>query len=170
MNTLSKSTAYSKNGFAFSDMTPLKFVYNDGGRAAAGFKGQTEDCVTRAIAIATGRPYREVYHTVNDVIRLKKKNLRKPCTSSARTGVIPLLLTHIMKHFGFEHTNVTKITGTDIKHISRENYKAGVFPEGVIIARLKRHVCVIKDGVVHDTFNPAEHGKTVLYGYWVMKK
>ena len=159
MNTLSKYPA-------FSDMTPLKFVHNDGGRAAAGFRGQAGDCVTRALAIATGRPYRDVYREVNTLIAIRAKNLKK---SSARLGIVPNMLTHIMKHFGFEHTNVTKITGTDVKHISRENYKAGVFPEGVIIARLKRHVCVIKDGVVHDTFNPAEHGKTVLYGYWILK-
>ena len=37
------------------------WAYDDGGRAAAGFKGEAGDCVTRAIAIATGRPYREVY-------------------------------------------------------------------------------------------------------------
>jgi len=32
----------------------IKFVKHDGGRAAAGFKGKSGDCVTRAIAIATG--------------------------------------------------------------------------------------------------------------------
>jgi hypothetical protein len=31
--------------------TPIPFVRHDGGRAAAGFKGKTQDCVTRAIAI-----------------------------------------------------------------------------------------------------------------------
>lgn len=35
------------------------FVYDDGGRADAGYRGDTRDCVTRAIAIATGRPYRD---------------------------------------------------------------------------------------------------------------
>jgi len=39
------------------------FVYNDGGRKEAGFNGYTGDCVIRAIAIATGKPYREVYDT-----------------------------------------------------------------------------------------------------------
>ena len=37
------------------------FKYNDGGRELAGYKGKTGDCVTRAIAIATGKPYQEVY-------------------------------------------------------------------------------------------------------------
>ena len=39
----------------------MKVVINDGGRAAVGYKGQAGDCVTRAIAIATGKPYQEVY-------------------------------------------------------------------------------------------------------------
>lgn len=37
------------------------FVKDDGGRGAAGFSGSTRDCVTRAIAIASQRPYAEVY-------------------------------------------------------------------------------------------------------------
>ena len=36
--------------------TNANWLYNDGGRTAAGFKGETGDCVTRAIAIATGLP------------------------------------------------------------------------------------------------------------------
>jgi hypothetical protein len=39
----------------------MSYVYDDGGRRAAGFKGEAGDCVTRAIAIATEKPYREVY-------------------------------------------------------------------------------------------------------------
>ena len=39
----------------------MKVQHNDGGRAAAGYKGSADDCVTRAVAIATERPYQEVY-------------------------------------------------------------------------------------------------------------
>ena len=39
----------------------LELKVNDGGRAAAGFKGQAGDCVVRSIAIATGMPYQKVY-------------------------------------------------------------------------------------------------------------
>jgi hypothetical protein len=42
----------------------MKFVYNDGGRAAAGYKGNAGDCACRAIAIATGKPYQEVYNAL----------------------------------------------------------------------------------------------------------
>ena len=39
----------------------LKFQINDGGRAAAGYKGQAGDCVVRSIAIVTGMTYQKVY-------------------------------------------------------------------------------------------------------------
>lgn len=39
----------------------MDFVWNDGGRAASGFVGLAGDCATRAIAIATGTAYRDVY-------------------------------------------------------------------------------------------------------------
>jgi hypothetical protein len=37
------------------------WVYDDGGRAAAGYKGEAGDCVCRAIAIATETPYQQIY-------------------------------------------------------------------------------------------------------------
>ena len=42
-------------------LPPMPFKYSDGGRAAAGYKGTAGDCATRAIALATGKPYQEVY-------------------------------------------------------------------------------------------------------------
>src|SRR6266853_960880 len=45
----------------------VKFVYDDGGRAAAGYRGKAGDCVCRAIAIATGKPYREIYGELTEI-------------------------------------------------------------------------------------------------------
>ena len=39
----------------------MKFIQTDGGRADAGYKGSTGDCVTRAIAVANEMDYQEVY-------------------------------------------------------------------------------------------------------------
>ena len=50
------------------------YIYDDGGRAAAGFKGTTGDCVTRAIAIATGKPYREVYDALNELAKRSEEH------------------------------------------------------------------------------------------------
>ena len=40
----------------FFSKSNLKLKINDGGRAAAGFKGKAGDCVVRSIAIVTGYP------------------------------------------------------------------------------------------------------------------
>lgn len=43
-------------------------MYSDGGRAEAGYASKTDkDCVTRAISIATRRPYNEIHETVDTV-------------------------------------------------------------------------------------------------------
>jgi hypothetical protein len=38
-----------------------RWVYDDGGRKAVEFSDHSDDCACRAIAIATGKPYRQVY-------------------------------------------------------------------------------------------------------------
>jgi hypothetical protein len=39
----------------------MPFVYDDGGRRAAGYRGDAGDCVVRALAIASQVPYATVY-------------------------------------------------------------------------------------------------------------
>ena len=39
----------------------MKWIYNDGGRKLAGYKGETGDCVVRSIAIISNLPYQELY-------------------------------------------------------------------------------------------------------------
>ena len=42
-------------------LSTIEYEYNDGGQTTVGIEPVTGDCVIRAIAIATGIPYREVY-------------------------------------------------------------------------------------------------------------
>ena len=55
----------------------MDFVFHDGGRAFAGYRGTTGDCVTRAIAIATGKPYQEVYDALNRLAQGERLGKRK---------------------------------------------------------------------------------------------
>ena len=64
----------------------MEWIYDDGGRAKAGFKGKTGDCVCRAIAIATGKPYKEVYDLINEFAESERTGKRKRKKSNARTG------------------------------------------------------------------------------------
>ena len=53
--------AYKPSTAKRENIVFLPFARDDGGRAAAGFKGSAGDCVARSVAIASGRPYAEVY-------------------------------------------------------------------------------------------------------------
>jgi hypothetical protein len=66
------------------------WVYDDGGRAAAGFKGKNVgDCVCRAVAIATGKPYRAIH---NDLVEIGWDGPeRHICERRRRSGHPPFL-------------------------------------------------------------------------------
>jgi hypothetical protein len=65
----------------------MDFVFHDGGRVAAGYRGKTGDCVTRSIAIATVKAYQEVYEALNRLAQTERMGKRKRRRSSSRTGV-----------------------------------------------------------------------------------
>ena len=85
----------------------MKFVFNDGGRAEAGYKGTTGDCCCRAIAIATGMPYQEAYDLINEFGKAERPNRKRRGNnynghrSSARTGVYKDTMRKIMEHLGW---------------------------------------------------------------------
>ena len=127
------------------------FVYSDGGRSAAGFKGMTGDCVCRSIAIATGKPYKEVYDDINSLA----KNERKKRKSSARTGVRKDLVKNYLASLGWKW-----IPTMGIGQGCRVHLVAGELPDGVIIARVSKHLTVMIDGVIHDTH---DQRRTTVY-------
>jgi hypothetical protein len=65
----------------------MNFAFNDGGREAAGYRGDDGDCACRAVSIVTGRPYQEVYDALNALAVGERTGKRKRRKSSARTGV-----------------------------------------------------------------------------------
>lgn len=138
---------------------PLPWYHEDGGRYPAGFRGQADDCVTRAIAIATGRPYREIYDLVNATAATERP--RRRARSSARTGVSPATTRKIMASLGWEwHPTMAIGTGCQV-HLAQ-----GELPAGRLIARLSRHVTAVINGVVYDTHDPGRDGTRCVYGYY----
>jgi hypothetical protein len=64
----------------------MKIVIDDGGREAAGFKGSAGDCVCRAIAIASGRPYKEVNDRLADGTATQRITKRQKRRHERRAG------------------------------------------------------------------------------------
>lgn len=135
-------------------------VYNDGGRKEAGYKGVTGDCVVRAIAIASGRPYQTVYDEIN-ILCKKKRKLKRKRVSSSREGVVRSIYDKYLKGLGFTWYPTMTI-GSGCKVHLREDE----LPEGRIIVRLSRHICAVINGVIHDIHDPSRGGTRCVYGYY----
>lgn len=132
----------------------LSFEKDDGGRAAAGFKGTAGDCVCRAIAIASGRPYGEVYQRLADGMgsqRQTKRMRAKHKRASARSGILTTRkwFRDYMAELGFEWVPTMGI-GTGC----RVHLADGELPMGRLIASVSKHYTAIIDGVIRDNHDP----------------
>lgn len=139
----------------------MMVIYNDGGREDAGFKGRTGDCVTRAVAIASGLPYKEVYNALAHGTGAQRGSKG---TRTARNGiqVKRKWFKDYMASIGFTW-NATMQIGSGC----RVHLKADELPGGNIIVSLSKHYAAVIDGVLHDTFNCSRNGRRCVYGYWI---
>lgn len=80
-------------------MKALEYTYDDGGRAAAGYKGVAHDCVVRAITLATGDSYAHVYRCTLDQIRWYREleAMTIPGEGSYRASIRYGVPIHIMR-------------------------------------------------------------------------
>lgn len=138
----------------------MKFAYNDGGRQAAGFKGATGDCVTRATAIATGKPYREVYDALNALGRQERVRPGSK-RSRARTGVARPIFDRYLTALNWQWVPTMRIGQGCNVHLAADE-----LPGGPLIVRVSKHVTAVIDGVVHDTADPSRGGTRCVYGYY----
>jgi hypothetical protein len=137
------------------------FVFDDGGRAQAGYKGTTGDCVTRAVAIATRRPYQEVYDALNEAIRARPARGQRKRKSSARTGVPRRIYERYLADLGWRWVPTMRIGSGTTVHL-----RADELPSSRIIARLSGHLSAVVDGVVRDDHDPCRDGTRCVYGYF----
>ena len=147
---------------ALGRMNGMRFIYNDGGRAAAGYGGVAGDCVARAIAIAAQLPYERVYHDLNQLTTAPRTRwlAKAGKISSARSGVYTHLYGPYLLALGWDWTG---IMGTKR---GRVHLRQGELPMGRLIVSLCRHLCAVIDGVLHDTFDCSRDGTACVYGYW----
>lgn len=147
----------------------MKFIYNDGGRQAAGYKGTTGDCCCRAIAIAAEMPYQEVYDLINKFGREeranrknRKGNTHNGSRSDARTGVYKDTMRKIMDYLGWKWVPTMNVGSGCKVHLREEE-----LPKGRLIVRVAKHFVAVIDGVLYDTWDSQQDGNRCVYGYWV---
>ena len=159
----------------------LGFNHNDGGARAAGYKAKNaSDCVVRSIAIASGLDYKVVQNELMDRGRVfaakyaDQKRNGKPTRKAKiaqhyvkknfnmRAGVHKELYEPLLSDLGFIWTPQMQIgTGTTL-HVA-----AGELPvAGTYILKLSRHLTVLIDNVIHDTFQCDRDGSRAVYGWY----
>jgi hypothetical protein len=142
----------------------MRYVHDDGGRALAGFKGTAGDCCTRAIAIATGKPYKEVYDAINALgSNERSSKRRRGRKSSARAGVFGKTARKYLDSIGAVWTPTMQIGSGCKVHL-----RADELPKGRLVCFVSRHYVAVIDGVIHDTFDPSRNGQRCVYGYYTI--
>ncbi len=137
------------------------FRFHDGGRAAAGYRGKTGDCVVRSIAIATGLPYQHIYDLVNCASTRERTGTRKRGISNARTGVYKSTIQRVMKELGWVWTPTMQIGSGCTVHL-----RPSELPAGRLVVSVSKHLTAMIDGVIYDTHDCSRRGKRCVYGYW----
>lgn len=129
----------------------MSFRWNDGGRAAAGFTGFCGDCVTRSIAIGTGLSYRTVYEQLGDAANKTPRN-------GLSTDIAKAYLAQA--HWVFDQFDEIEFDPV--------SFSRGVFIVHLVNVQSRRagHLSCVIDGVVHDTWNPADDESYRLRGVW----
>ena len=130
----------------------MRFVYCDGGRSLYFKAKNVGDCVSRAIANATGLDYKQVY-----------KDLTKLAGGSVRNGTPPKAYKKYLDSLGWKWVACSGIgTGCQVHLCESE------LPKGkTLIVRLSKHLTCVKDGVLYDTYDCTRDGSRCVYGYWV---
>lgn len=149
----------------------MDFIYDDGGRAAAGYKGSAEDCVARSIAIATEILYEEVYERLSN----GTGNERKSRGRTARNGI------HTSRKWFKEFMEMLGLAWIPCMGIGtgcKVHLTDGELPMGRLVVAVSKHYTAVIDGVIHDTHDPQREEtwhmsdgtvhtvRRCVYGYW----
>lgn len=125
------------------------FVVDDGGRQAAGFKGKSDDCAVRAVAIAAEMPYRDAQRLIKDFAAKGKQGNR-----AIARGVYKEDLDAAMRSIGWVWRKAPVFEGRKARYSD--------IP-GIAILRMARHYAAVVNGELHDSWDSSQK---MVYGYW----
>jgi hypothetical protein len=128
-------------------MTTLKYTIHDGGRAERGYRGETDDCAVKSVAIALKKPYEAVHAAFRAQGR---RNGRGTPTS-------------IIRHYLHAFPEVTELKDIPEKRMTFWQFFHNR-PKGTFLIIVAKHLMVIRDGVVLDEIPPRP--RMLVRGAW----
>lgn len=149
------------------DLGHLLFEYNTGGRDKYYKSLEVGDCGVRSICNATGKDYKEVYDTLNEIksnwgSKATKGNL-KIRNGSVRDGLeVVVMKEYLENRLGWEWTATCGVGTGFLLRLNNEE----LLPDKTYILRVSKHYTVYKHGVLIDTYDCSREGTRGVYGYW----
>lgn len=134
----------------------FQWLYDDGGREAAGRRGRVGDCVCRAIAIATEQPYEQIYKTLNELCKPFRETPRSR-TPSCQFGMPGKVYQPFLEGQGWCFHKLPDYAQFNASNVPQE---------GVSIISLYGHIATVKHGVIRDTFDCSYKGIARIYGFY----
>ena len=144
----------------------MEFLYNDGGRSDYFRASDVKDCVTRALAIATGNDYKAIYDELNLLAKSERRGCKKRKISDSRSGVYRVTYDKYLVSHGWRWRPVMTIGGGCKLRLNEIELESYGLMSGTYILRLSKHLTVIRDGVINDTYDPSRDGSRCVYGYY----
>lgn len=154
----------------------MQWVYATGGREKYFKAENVGDCVTRAIALATGKDYMEVYKSLKELAKLESiKKHRGGKRSSVRDGVYKETWKKYLEEIGWVKVSTMKKGDPRRVHLTEEECPK----DAVCIVQLSKHLVCLKNGIIYDTYNCSEktyydmygelcmNNERVIYSYWI---
>lgn len=139
----------------------IGYRYDDGGRATAGFKGHTGDCVVRAIAIITGVPYADIYRRMAAAMRhggysASGNGYRQKARRGLRPRMSARKIQNLVKtSYGLRRVNLGRGP--------RPTHTEAWLLHGDCLVGTARHISAVVDETLCDTFDSRIYD-TRLYG------
>lgn len=129
------------------DSPTLTFTHHDGGRAERGYRGETDDCVVKSIALGLGKPY-EVVH--RELARRGRRNGR---------GTPGIIWRNYLSHFPevVEMQDIPELRINFWRFFHKHQ-------SGTYLIVVTKHLTVIRDGVVLDEIPPRP--RMLVRGAW----
>ena len=131
----------------------LSYVFDDGGRSRdfPAWKRSCGDCVTRAIAIFTSLPYRDVYMAMADGTRSEGYKRVAGIDQAADYGVIPEVYVPFLHAHGIREVWRTRFHGKGVTASEAYSLVGDCLLESH--GHNRDHLVAIKDGALRDTWN-----------------
>lgn len=131
---------------------PCAWVRDDGGYTPTSSREGYLLSATRAVSIATGRRFRDVYNALTASLTYWR---RPPWRA------VSVAIHRYITRSGWRWTPTMGI-GTGC----RVHLRADELPAGRLLVSVSRRLVAVIDGVIHDVADPSRGGTRCVYGYW----